>query len=334
MRFQAKLKSAGSRVLGLINRIASPVDRVAAKRGSECAPIFVVGVPRSGTTLAYELIVQAFEFAFLTRAFSYTYGLPNLTTRLTKRHIRSPAAHYRSTYGRIPGFFSPAENHVVWDRWFGVDEVLGHYVPPYTLGRKAVGSARKMLQSMTAIVGRPFVFKDVYLALSLRELKRVFPDARFVIVERDFEAICASVYRGLTETRQHDWWSIRPPFFSDFIDSHPVEQTAFLCSRSSQLMYREIASLGDDRCLRISYSSICDSPSGFLQKVQDLAGPDMRRRVNASVPARFEKSRSKQIPNDVATRFDRLVQDMSGGAEAYLRKVDEHVARDRRLSAQ
>lgn len=332
MRLPASPKSIGSRTLGLINRLVSPIDRVAAKGGGDCAPIFVVGVPRSGTTLAYELIAQAFEFAFLTRAFSYTYGLPNLTTRLTKRHIWSPDAHYRSTYGRIPGFFSPAENHVVWDRWFGVDEVLGHYVPPHSLGENAVGSARKMLRSMTAIVGRPFVFKDVYLALSLRELKRVFPDARFVVVERDFEAICASVYRGRTEASQQDWWSVRPPFFSEYIDSDPVEQTAFLCCRASQVMHREIGALGDDRCLRISYSSICDSPAGFLRKVQDIAGPGMRRRANASVPESFRESRSKQIPNDVAARLDQLAQDMSGDAEEYLSRVDKYVARDRRLS--
>jgi hypothetical protein len=269
--------------------------------------------------------VQAFEVAYLTRAYSYAYGLPNLTTRLMKRHIRSPVARYESTYGRIPGLFSPAENHVIWDRWFRADEVLGHHVPPEALTAGAVETARTMLGSISAIAGRQFVFKDVYLTLSLQALSRVFPNAHFVIVEREFDAICASVYLAITEGRVKDWWSIRPPFYRQMFGKHPIERTVFLCARANQLMDREIGLIGNERCLRIQYSSICESPGEFLLQVQELVDPNVRRRPRADVPAGFNASRSKQIPQDVAVRFNELVQRMSNDSGDYLRKIDETI---------
>ena len=319
--------------LRLANRIASPLDRLAAGSGVRgSSAVFVVGLPRSGTTLVYELITQAFELAFLTRAFAYSFGLPNISTRLTRRFTHSPAAHYRSDYGRIPGRFSPAENHVIWERWFPADPVLGHYMPADRLASDARESASRMLDSMTAIAKRPFVFKNVYFTMSLPAVLRALPGARFVVVRRPLESVCASVYR-LRATKEERWWSVRPPFIEEVAGADAFGQSIFQCVRTSQILEREMRSLPEDRCLVADYEDICTAPRAFLERFEIWANMSLQRRTGCSIPDSFDARTAASLPSADRAQIGAEIAMLLSDRHRYLERVDTQAGATEGLTA-
>jgi hypothetical protein len=315
------------KVLQWANAIVSPVDSLARNTGvTRPQPVFVVGLPRSGTTLAYELIVQAFDVAYFTRAYAYSYGLPNITTRMLQRSLAAPVPRYASVYGRIPGWRSPAENHVFWEQWIRSSGELGHYVPPGTISSNQRDAARQAVASITAIARRPFVFKDVYLAMSPAALLEIFPDARIVLVERDFDAVCASVLRGRMGHKGVTWWSIRPPFYREMTGKDNIEKTAFQCTRAKQVMDREFSRVPPASCLRVSYDEICSDPLEVLERVETWVTPLLQRRANARIPSSFERRGLKKMSTADASQLEKLCETMIDDRDRYLRRIDHEVA--------
>ncbi len=319
------MTGVASRGLQLANRVVSPLDRLAAARGEAAKPVFVVGLPRSGTTLAYELLVQAFDVAYLTRLYSYSYGLPNLTTRLVSPFTRRPTPRYESRYGRIPGRFAPAEGAVLWNRWLPELDELGHYYPPEWLGPGAPDEVGSMVASMTAIAGRPFVFKNVYMALSLPALAQLLTQARFIVVQRDTRAVLASIFRGRQASLTSSWWSIRPPFAAEMESRDVLEQVAFQACRSQQLLDRALRALPKDRVLGVDYADLCRSPQNFVDAAGVLAGDMLQERPDAAIPEHFSPSPGPGLPRDRESEAERLIEALEASAEDYAARLDARV---------
>jgi hypothetical protein len=322
------ISKAGRGALQFANRLCSRADAYAGAdvEEEEVAPLFVVGLPRSGTTLVYELIAQAFEVSYFSHMFDYTYGLPNVTTRLTSRLTRNPEPKYESSYGRIPGFFSPAENHTFWMRWFPERSKLGHYVPGELMNDDLISSMNRAVGSITRISGRPYVFKDVYFTLSIPSLTKAFSRAKVVIVRRDLEAIAASLYKRRCELHKTlSWWSIKPPFSDDYIGKEMLEQVAFQCVRTEQLMDRALSEVGSECCFSVSYSEVCNSPQHFIASLGDWLGEGYRLRSVYDLPESFEQRGSVGFSSDQVQRFCELVRGMYADKEGYMERLDGQV---------
>lgn len=314
------------RALRLANRMLGPLDLLAFsdQQGSD-APIIVVGLPRSGTTLTYEVLVQAFETGFMTPAYAYAYGAPNILTRIVARRTRNPVARYESNYGRIQGRFSPAENSVFWTQWFPERRDLGHYTPTEFVAERDSERARRTLRSMSAIAARPFVFKNVYLTLSLPAVLQVLPNARVIIVNRDIRSTIASVYKK--RRTQSAWWSLRPPFAEEMRSRSTFEQTVFQCVRSKQILDDALSRLRQSRYLAVDYASLCADPHAFVRRVDEWAGPEFRLRGNASIPPSFPASPGPAIPQDESGELQELMDQMDASAEDYLDRISDFTMR-------
>jgi len=315
----------GRTALQLANRVAHPLDRLAASSASgSTSPIMIVGLPRSGTTLMYELLVQAFDVSFLTRTYSYAYGLPNILTRIVAGGIRNPDAQYLSNYGRIPGRFAPAENAVFWDRWFPEDQHLGHHVPRQSVSTHAMEEATATLSSMSAITGRPFVFKNVYMTLSLAAFFTLLPNSKAIIVTRNTDEVVASVYNKRKSIAS--WWTIRPPFADDVLRKSVLEQTAFQCIRGQQLLEHSLATLPDERYKVVDYAAFCEDPRSVIAEIKTWAGGDVARRHGQEIPERFERSAGPGLTDEAAAEFADYAASLNESSSEYLARIRAFVA--------
>jgi hypothetical protein len=311
------------------NRVCSGLDSLALSHGTDqLEPVFVVGLPRSGTTLVYELVVDAFETAYLTEIYNYTFGLPNLTARLNKKIASHPSPQYESNYGRIPGLFAPAESDKLWRRWLPQDPVFGHYMPPGILEQTTTQAMKRVVSSMTAIAGKQYIFKNVYFSLSFDLLLDVFPNGRIVVVQRDLEAVAASVYRRRREMgTARRWWSLMPPFSAELAGQDLLEQVAFQCVRSQQLMEQAFRRCPQRRCFSIDYEELCREPSSFLSRLAGWLGPAFPKRYGSATPQRFDCRASVGFPDGLGERFRDCVTRLNNSRDSYLNRVAEEERR-------
>lgn len=306
------------------NKLGAGLDRHMGKGGTGYTePLFVVGLPRSGTTLAYEVIIQAFHVAFFSKIYSYTFGMPNLTTRLFSGLMKNPRAHYRSKYGSIPGLFSPAENHNFWMRWFRETPTLGHHVASASLSTDDVSEINSILTSISRVAGRPFVFKDVYLSLSLEALLNSVNRSRVLLVTREYEAVAASVFKRRSELmRQLPWWSIRPPFSEEVLERDLIEQVAFQCVRSEQLLQQQLSDADPARYRIVDYADICESPLGFIGRMREWLGPAFEPREDPDIPERFETRPSLGFPDGIGEKYAQISTSLHADKDRYIRLVE------------
>ena len=93
-------------------------------------PIFIVGPPRSGTTLLYQIIVHCFHVAYFPNIAARFYKIPVIATKIGKILFRPYKSDFTSTYGLVKGTMAPHEAGVIWDRWFPTEQKHGYNYTP------------------------------------------------------------------------------------------------------------------------------------------------------------------------------------------------------------
>lgn len=302
---RAKLLPGARLTLDAVNGLLAPLDRLLAleqpegRLGSpQC--LFILGAPRSGTTLTYQLITQQFEVAYFTAAMNYLYGMPNLLARLAKRRNPRPAPIFESRYGKIPGAHAPAESGNFWFRWFPRDGTEGNHLAIDRFSESKMTQLRSALASLVQIHQKPMVFKCVYLSMVIPILAKALPQAKFVYVKRDMRWNCHSLVLARQRLGlENQWWSVRPPGYRALLGEPLWKQAAEQILRTRMIIERDLREFARGRFLEIEYEALCDDPRSVLERIRQWLAPQgytAYREVR--LPRRFARTTQWMLTED------------------------------------
>lgn len=299
------LKSALVAGFVLVNRVLGPlIERLLHAGNTESKdeswpPIFIVGAPRSGTTLTFQLIVHAFKVGYLTNMHCKIFGAPVLASRLMRndhRHIT-----FLSNYGRTAGRYGPSECGEWWYRFFPRDPV---YVKTSDISSRKLEAFRRSLVAFAAAEGRPVVFKNLYASLRIDPILSMFPNAIFIHVMRNRVDNAASILEGrMAANGEYDtWWSVPPPGYEYLRELSPARQVMSQIAMIDDQIEQDIRRLMHDECvLNVRYEEICNDPNRFVYQFVSF----MRERGHNFVPIKIPtegirpKSRERSVPEDM-----------------------------------
>lgn len=297
-----RMRRQAFRLLALLERFAPRDPRL------QFSPTFIVGPPRSGSTLTRQLVAWGLptcHFTNLVAGSRYVlkYPLPFAGALLVRSLHGSPPADrryrrgpFRNEYGNVPGASAPAESELIWGDWFGT-----RYGPvdPADLSEEQIARIRRAVAVTEQVFGLPFVNKTSTLSLRIRALARIFPTALFIEVVRDPLDTAQSLFRARS-TQYPGWLGARPA------ECEPVKGKSLRRQVCEQVHYveRRIArarrALGEDRFLSVHYQDICRNPESELDRIaafmSDGGAPVRRIRP---VPSSFRFSHGCKIdPSD------------------------------------
>ena len=173
------------------------------------APLFITGMPRSGTTFLHRLIVQdrstiAPRLFHLVHPDSSDFGCVGSTVR--KMAVRLQLALFRLVAPEFHalhplGVNEPEECTDIIAQVFRSSRFESSYrVPSYSAWLHATGFLdayrfhRRFLQHLQVhCPGRRWVLKSPDHVFALDELRTVYPDARLIVIHRDPVRVLASV---------------------------------------------------------------------------------------------------------------------------------------------
>lgn len=234
---------------------------------SETTPvIFILGAPRSGTTVSYQLLSNSASLQAFTNLHCKWFGAPFLVGKSCNGQNRTSPDFLQSIHGRTFGDASPSECGLWWARFFpNPNQISSIEGFPAKQKRKLVRS----VSLMSRRVGKPIVFKNVYLCTRIGVLNSLFPDCRFVIVSRNLADTVRSIIKAREDTTgsQQNWFSIKPPGINTEILSTPEEQAREQVVRVYELIEHGLQSsaIPDSRVFRLSYERLCESPEEVLK---------------------------------------------------------------------
>jgi hypothetical protein len=264
------------------------------------SPMFIIGPPRSGTTLVRQLIAWAIPtsyFSNLTRASWDTLGypLPLMTARLVKwLGFTSYPASFESEYGFTPGIGRPVEGGDIWNYFF---QTYNAPVEPEQLSAERQRLIYHAVAGTERIFDLPFVNKTVDLSVRIRALVKIFPTALFIQVNRDPLDVAQSLFNArIHDYPDREFFSTRPRECADLSGKSIGEQVCEQVYYIEKNIAYERSIVGADRFLGMSYQDVCKKPLHEMHRVAEFMNSHgAPARIIRSVPDSFAYSHGCKI---------------------------------------
>lgn len=295
-------------------------------------PLFIIGCPRSGTTILLDLVAGTGAFGYVNNetrrdpdnpsvhAANRTYDLPLVGGGLyrNRRQILGAAK-------RLPPLHAAARRRLSnpiepWEFW---ERLIPTFRPEFGVGRAidpspaeiddtAAADTRDAVsdllrrQQRTQLLSKYTDFPRIDL------MRRIFPQARFVHIERDPHAVTNSYAREM-ETgrfgtwRYRDWWSAEwTEEARHHWRTHGSTMLGFAAHNRNRLMgLLHTAVENDPFSMTISYESLMASPVETLERILRFADAAPRHDLE-----RLCASRHLSNTND-RWRSQRTIEEMA-----------------------
>lgn len=295
-----------------------------ARPGVPAPPVFIVGAPRSGTSLLYKLLCLHPAAAWISNwhrrlpAVSQVAVLNRLATGMPDRRRAAwfgvdGANAY--VYGQRRALWQrlmpmPVEGEPVF-RWCGLTQTG-------TTGPHATPRLRRTYDVVARWGGGAVVVnKRIANNRRIPALLEAFPDARFVHVVRDGRAVAYSLSRVDWWPDEQIWWYGGQPGDWAAEGRDPWDLAAEHWVREVDVVDRGLAAPARaGQVLALRYDELVDDPLGTLHRVAAFAGmpPDsawVDELRQLSYPRRDDRWRNALEPDAVA-RIEAIQRDRLG----------------------
>ncbi|NQT14863.1 MAG: sulfotransferase [Planctomycetes bacterium] len=232
-------------------------------------PVFIIGPPRSGSTVLYQVLLDHFHFSYFSNLHELFFGAPSLAERLFRPSRRRVDGCYCSKYGRTEGWSAPSECGNFWYRFFrrrpqftSLADVSGKQL------RKLRGVVRRLQNAM----GKPILFKNGTCALRLDPLAKALPEAIFLITRRDVLDVSHSLLAARKDIHGDyaRWWSMEPPNVTELKEKPAHKQVVEQVRSIYALVDESRERLGAERFLDVHYEEFCQDTRSVLEKIQNF----------------------------------------------------------------
>ena len=146
--------------------------------------IFIFGLPRSGTTLLYQLLAQCLDVGYVNNLIAKFWLAPVIGVELSKAVLGERRhSSYSSNLGQTTEAHGPHEFAYFWRHWlkvYGLDDVLTFNDPKSNIDWKGLV---RTVRGMQSAFGKGMVFKTMYAANHLTRFSENFSQSIFIYIE-------------------------------------------------------------------------------------------------------------------------------------------------------
>lgn len=263
--------------------------------------IWIIGPPRSGTTLLYQVLVKRYKVAYISNFAVLFYKAPIFATWVANLLFSRQEAvkKFKSNYGKTTNWLGPHEAGPFWYRWFPRGDYV--YVPPGSISQDELNSFKKEIIGLAHLEKAPVVFKNVYNSMRIAPIIETFPNACFLVCRRDPLDTAQSILNGRVKLYddKSKWMGV-PPKEIDAIKNHPYwQQVAEQVYFTYQQIETDKQNYGSDRFFEVDYEQLCKNPHQLLQQLEVFfALNNIRLKKIGDLPISFPFSTGKQVDDE------------------------------------
>lgn len=228
--------------------------------------IFLLAVPRGGSTLTYQSIIHSFQPVYLSNLWNLLYRVPYFGGALSQRGCEFHKSNFQSTHGFVEGACGPAEGLAFWSYWTGSelsDTSADCNTESNILDR--IDYLRDVTLSL-ATPAKPMVAGYLGHSLAANKLREWFPEAIFIRLHREPLSNAMSIFE-IRKERKSSWFSVLPMECRDVIGSgihqEVASQVYWLNKRLDWLDH-------DHRTIHIHYEELCQNPNEVMKGIVEF----------------------------------------------------------------
>lgn len=272
-------------------------------------PIFIVGAPRTGSTLLCQILSNTFDFLYIDNLIATFYRNLYFGFWLSDQIFhQKPHNCFNSIYGgtKSYGLRGPSESGNFWYQWLPRDkQYMGRGETP----EKTIREIREIVFAVMNRYKKPLLIKNLNTDQRMGLIFEIAPNAKFIFIKRDplFTAQSIFICRKRLGIREEEWWSIKPKEYEQLshlgYHSRIVKQIYFL---ERQIM-KDSRLFPKENFVIIDYKELCLNTEKIITDSYKFIGRDIRKRQNAITP-RIRFQEEKRIDDE---DFEKLEKEIS-----------------------
>jgi hypothetical protein len=289
--------------------------------------VFIVGPPRSGTTLLLQWLAQTGIFGYPTNLISRFYAAPYIGAKI-QRLLTDPefdfndefqdlrqSIGFNSTLGKTQGLLAPNEFWYFWRRFIPNEEP--RYLEPEEVQQVDQKGFAASLAALESALGKPLVMKGLIVQYNLKVIAETLRrGALFIQTHRhpfyNIQSLLKA-RRSYYDTEKK-WYSVKPEEYERLSDLSPAEQVAGQVYFTNQSISRQLGYVSDDQKLRLSYESFCRNPKIVYSELEEkLRGQGVSLSQEYNGPAEFESTNqirvSQKRKSDLVAAWNRFSEE-------------------------
>jgi len=232
-------------------------------------PIFIIGAPRSGSTLVYQAMLDYFDFGYLSNLHCLFHGTPAFVEYLTRPSRWRKKNHYNSEYGRIEGWGAPSECGEFWYRFF---RRRPQFVPIDAVTNTNLRRLRGAVRNIGYRVKKPILFKNLNCALRLEPTITALPEAVFLVICRDELDNAHSILKGRKDIygSYEEWLGLEPPSVEELKEFPSYKQVVLQIRHIHLLIDKARDEFGVSKFHDVRFEEFCCDPRKSFQTIGDF----------------------------------------------------------------
>jgi hypothetical protein len=240
--------------------------------GSRIPIVYIVGAPRSGTTLLSQLVSRHLPVGYINNLIARFWLKPSAGIRISQSLLPGLAPKnisLHSVHGTTEGIINPHEFGYFWRYWLKIDHSPTHHLSPEMLSAIDRAGLKSALEDeILSTFGVPVMFKNVICGFHAKFLTRLHPASIFVYISRNPKIVAASILKTrMDRYGSYDtWWSLKPSGYPFGIINDPVAEVVMQVNECRREMELELSDPAV-HSIRITYEALCESPKCVLDDI-------------------------------------------------------------------
>lgn len=277
-------------------------------------PIFIIGAPRTGSTILYQALTNAYKFAYIDNTACIWHRNLRFGMWLShKKYGDKPHNNFKAEHGNTRKFggHAPSECGQFWYRWLPKDR---HFVDHDEVTDRMIQQIREEVLGVSGYFQRPLLFKNLNAGQRLRLIKKAFPDAKIIFVRRDPRFVTRSILKarkkvGVPAGR---WWSIMPANVDELLKLPEPDMCAAQVYYLERQIEEDLKLFYVDNVRTIHYQELGEE---LICKLAEWCG--VPKRPDAEMPE-FMHDDPASLPAEEREELEKLVSNYPFSKELFV----------------
>lgn len=269
-------------------------------------PVFIIGPPRSGSTILFQLITNYLDVSYITNLVNLAKKNPFFGFYLNEK-INKKQQHntFNSSFGKTESnnFNAPNEG-LFWYKWLKKGE---YYSDENSLNKSQKDEFKDTIYAIINKYKKPFLIKNLSFSVRIKLLNSIFPDAKYIYIKRDEVYIAQSIIMAKRKLHIPDnvMWSVKPKKYAEFEKAGLITQVVNQVISIENEINNDRKLINKNNFLEISYNQLCNNTNNTITLIKNfidtkkLTTTKEVKNLNIQDKVKIEEKLFTEIENEI-----------------------------------
>jgi len=268
--------------------------------------IFIIGAPRTGSTILYQLLTQYLDVIYMDNLCHMLYRNPFFGCYLSNLFFKNkPHDSFKSNHGKTYGLHSPSEFWNFWYRWLPKDH---HFIDKEEINRDSIIEIKNIIFSLINKYGKPVLFKNMHHGQRMRLIYGISPNTKFIFLKREPLYIAQSLIIAKRKfgLNENDWWSTKPKNYKVLSKLNGCKMVVEQVFNIEKQIIEDSKFFKKDNFIKIHYEDLCCNTIETINRIQSFLQTGYREgakfrdvNINISNKLKLKKNILKKIDAEI-----------------------------------